>query len=436
VNLRSGRWARFLALLAVLMLVAAACGGDGDDGDDSGSATTRPGETTEPDEGPGGDPEPAPGFDGSTIRVGVVTPQTGIAAIIGNPLTNGNRAYFERVNSEGGIAGKYRVELTVVDSQYQAATGVQVYNSIKNDVVAFVQILGTPVVNAILPLLGDDNIVASPASLDSFWVPEQQLLALGTPYQIEAVNAMDWWFNQEGNEGDRACVLYQNDPYGEAGLEGVEFAAEEIGFEVGAKVAFAATDTDLSAQVNQLRSANCEVVFFVALPTATGGVMGAAEQIGFTPQWIGQAPSWIGAFAGNTYMQEHYVRAATGPDWGDTSSEGMAQMLEDLEAYTPDQAPDTYFAFGYAQAWALAQVLERAVERGDLSREGIVAAMNSVGTLSSGGLLGDYEYGPPEDRVPPRSTRIFRVDPDAPGGLSSITDEFTSEAAEAFEFDF
>ena len=38
---------------------------------------------------------PVPGFDGTTIRLGVVTPQTGPVQIIGNPLTNGNRVYFD-----------------------------------------------------------------------------------------------------------------------------------------------------------------------------------------------------------------------------------------------------------------------------------------------------------------------------------------------------
>ena len=49
---------------------------------------------------------------------------------------------------------------------------MQQYNAAKSGVTAFVQILGTAVVNATLPLLKSDGIVAGPASLDSFWVPE------------------------------------------------------------------------------------------------------------------------------------------------------------------------------------------------------------------------------------------------------------------------
>jgi ABC-type branched-subunit amino acid transport system substrate-binding protein len=435
---------RLLAALLALTLFAAACGDDdaapvddtearddpadgGDGGDDEGAG--------------GGDPEPGPGFDGETIRLGVVTPQTGAAAVIGNPLTEGNRVYFERINAEGGIAGKYKVELDVVDSQYQAQTGVQQYNSIKNDVVAFVQILGTAIVNAVLPQLKSDQIVAGPASLDSFWVPEPNLMALGGPYQIQAINAMDYWFNQEGNDpaGSTVCTMIQDDPYGEAGQAGVEFAAEEIGFEIAESARFAPTDTDFSAQVNRLNGAGCDVVFLVGLPSHTGSIMGTAAQLNFTPQWIGQSPTWVGILAASPvgpYLQENFLLMSEGPEWGDTSSEGMAQMLEDLEQYAPDQGPDIYFAFGYAQAWSMAQILERAVELGDLSREGILEAMETVGTISTGGLLGDYEYGTPEERQPPRASRVFRVNPDIPGGLEAVSDVFTSEAAEAFEFEF
>ena len=429
---------KILAAFFALSLVAAACGDDDDGGDGAASPDTE----TETEEGggeePAGEVEPGPGFDGETITLGVVTPQTGVAAVIGNPLTNGNRVYFEALNEEGGIAGQYPVELEVVDSQYQPQTGVQQYNSIKSDVVAFVQILGTPVVNAILPQLQNDGILAGPASLDSFWVPEENLMALGAPYQIQAINAMDYWFNQEGNDpaDTTVCTMIQDDPYGEAGQAGVEFAAEEIGFELAETARFAPADTDFSAQVNQLQDGGCELVFLVALPSHTGSIIGTSAQTGFTPQWIGQSPTWVGALAESQiapYLTENFLLMSEGPEWGDTSSEGMAQMIEDLEQYAPDQGPDIYFAFGYAQAWSMAQILETAVERGDLSQQGVIDAMAEVGTLETGGLLGEYEYGLPEDRVPPRASRVFSVNPDVPGGLEAVSEEFTSDAAEAFE---
>ena len=169
--MKRSKWAKLLVLLAAVALLAAACGGNGSDGGSSDNADSG----TDSTAAGGGAPDPAPGFDGSTITLGVITPQTGIAAVIGKPLTNGNQVYIDHLNAEGGIAGKYKVQLKVVDSQYTPSVAVQQYGATKGSVAAYVQILGTAVVNAILPQLKTDKIVAGPASLDSFWVPEQQL---------------------------------------------------------------------------------------------------------------------------------------------------------------------------------------------------------------------------------------------------------------------
>jgi ABC-type branched-subunit amino acid transport system substrate-binding protein len=425
---------RLLALLLALALVAAACGrGDDDDDDDAGGGP----DDTEAEGG--GEPEAGPGFDGTTITLGIITPTTGRAAIIGTPLTAGHQVYFDRVNAEGGIAGKYKVELVIEDNAYVPETTVQKYDKIKDDVAMFAQILGTPPTNAVLPRLKQDNIVAAPASLDAEWVREQNLLPVGGPYQVQVINAMDYVINEADGEGKETCILYQDDPYGEAGLEGLEFAGEQLDFEVGAKVTFAAGNTDWTAQINQLKDGSCELVLLVATPADAAGALGAAAQANFAPQWVGQSPTWLKIlYAGplKPYMEANFLLASEGPEWGDTSVEGMAQLLDDLKKYKPDQEPDGYFAFGYAQAWAVTQVLEAAVENGDLSREGIVEAMNGLDEITVGGLFGDYAWGEPADREPPRTSTVFKADLAQPVGVSAASEvNFTTDAAEAFDFE-
>lgn len=453
--MRSERWLRWVAVLAVVVLVAGACGDDGGDGAaDDGDGT----ETTEP----GGDAAGAPGFDGETITLGVITPQTGRAAVIGNPLTRGNRVFFQALNEEeGGIAGRYPVELTIADSRYEAPTAVQAYNRLKNEVVMFAQLLGTPIVDALLEQLEEDDVVAQPASLDSFWVREPNLLALGGPYQIQAINAMSWVDSGMPTDGaggsgggeealgqvadETICFAGHDDPYGDAGLEGLELAAEELGFEIAEEVRFAQSDEDPAGHapnVQRLAGAGCTVVFVTALPSTTGALLGAAAGGDYAPTWIGQSPTWVNALAASQlapYLEANFFLAAEGPEWGDTSVDGMARMIEDVEQYASDQAPDIYFTFGYAAAWSVAQVLEQAVESSDpenpeLSRSAILEAMESVDVIDTGGLLGDYEYGPADERVPPRGSRIFRVDSEAENPLVAVTDTLESDAARAFEF--
>ena len=420
-----------MTVLTALVLLASACGG----GRDDDSADEDDGGTEEN----GGEPATGPGFDGETIRLGVITPTSGRVAVIGEPLTNGNRAYWEYVNEElGGVAGKYQVELDIKDSAYDPPTAVQKYNEIKGDVVMFNQLLGTPIVNALLEQLTADNIVAQPASLDSFWVREQNLLPIGAPYQIQAINGINWWVTEGGgSEQSKICTLRQDDPYGEAGQEGVDFALEELGIELTDEATFSVGNPDFTAQITQLQGSGCDTVWLTSTPTDTAGALGKAAELGYAPQWLGQSPTWIGAFVESAlmpYLQANFVWISEGPEYGDTSAEGMSELIRIQEQYAPDQVPDIYFNFGYLESIAVHQVLEAAVENGDLSREGIVEAMNSIEELDFEGVFGTYGWGSPEDRDPPRANSIFRPNPDKDIGLELVVEEHEAPFAADFEF--
>src|SRR5436189_2377961 len=126
-------------------------------------------------------PPNVPGFNGSTIKLGAITPQSGLASVVGKPLTEGNRVYWDAKNAKGGVAGKYKVDLTIEDSQYQVETALQNYDAIKGDVVAFNQVLGTQIVKSILTRLKAENGFGGPASLEGTWVKEKNLMPIGTP---------------------------------------------------------------------------------------------------------------------------------------------------------------------------------------------------------------------------------------------------------------
>ncbi|MGI9615225.1 MAG: ABC transporter substrate-binding protein [Acidimicrobiales bacterium] len=439
---------RILAVVITLVLLSAACGSDdeesssagdgdaaaeadGDDGSDDGDSDdgdASPGELTE-----------GPGFDGSTIRVGVLSALSGPTAVIGTQLAAGKQVYFDYLNAEeGGVAGQYQVEIVLEDHLYDTATAVQKYGKIKDDVVIISQLMGTPSVFAALPLLEEDNLVASPASQDAFWVREQQLFPVIEPYQVDVINALSYYLGDGGGStDDTICAVIQNDLYGEAGLEGLEYSAEAFGFELAAAPRYGAGDQDFTAQVTELVNAECDMVFATALPTEFGGILGTAAQSGFAPRWIGQSPAWVDELAATDlapYLEANVWITALGREWGDPESATMTEMVDRVATYKPDQEPDYYFTFGYIQAWAVHQLLDEAVANGDLSREGIVSAMNGMSTIDFGDIGPAYEYGPPEDRNPPRGSTIFEVDVAKPFALGALASNVTSPEAEAYEF--
>jgi ABC-type branched-subunit amino acid transport system substrate-binding protein len=413
-----------VALLAALLLLSAACGRDDDKGGDASGG------------GSSGEVKTGPGFDGTTIKLGVITPLSGpVAPIFGIPITAGNQVYFDRVNAAGGIAGKYKIELVKEDNVYDPAQTKTKYAKIKGDVAMFGQILGTPPTKAVLADLKTDGIVASPASLDAAWVREPNLLPIGSTYQIQFINAADYLVNDKGFKGKPICMVAVEGEYGDAGIEGLEFAAKELGFKVAVTARYKPTDQDFTAQIQQLKNGKCAAVFLTALPTQTGQIIGGAAQQGFTPQWVGQSPTWAGPLAQSPVapvLQKYFLWTSEGTTWGDTSVEGMKQMLDDIKKYKPDQQPDVYFTFGYVQAIAVTALLEQAVENGDLSRAGILKAIEDV-KVDYKGLLGTYKYGKAAERDPSRETVLFSVDPAIPGALKKVQ-AVSSDAAKKLEF--
>jgi hypothetical protein len=82
------------------------------------------------------------------------------------------------------------------------------------------------------------------------------------------------------------------------------------------------------------------------------------------------------------------------------------------------------------QARAAHQVLERAVELGDLTPAGILSAANHSERLDFAGLTSDYPFGGPEFREPPRTTVLMR-----PGGrgVETVGDDLPRTGSTPFE---
>jgi ABC-type branched-subunit amino acid transport system substrate-binding protein len=330
------------------------------------------------------------------------------------------------------------VQVLLEDVTYaNPSTSVQKYQKIKSDVVMMAQILGTDHINTVLPLLTEDSVVAVPTTFDAEWVREPQLISWGPPYQISAINGIAYFLTEGGGAGKRICGLTIATGYGDAGLEGLNFAAKEMGFEVVTAARFKQDDQDFVAPITQLRNARCDAVFLVSLPGVTGRLLGAAAQLNFAPRWVALTPSWHPSLAESPlrdYLAQHLWLSWDGPEWGDTTVAGMRAMLDALQRFQPAQKPDPYFSAGWVIGHLTHQTLERAVAGGDLTRAGTLRAAEQLGTLTFDGLMSAYSYGPAAQRAPARASAIFKINPAKPMGMELIRPGFESDAAKKFAF--
>jgi ABC-type branched-subunit amino acid transport system substrate-binding protein len=422
----------FLAAAAVVAasLTLAACG-TGDANESSQAAAAGNGAVTA---GPGVD------VAAKTIRVGHLGALSGPAAALGKPVAAGHKTYFDALNARGGIDG-WKVELAVEDTGYQPQQHVQAYGAIKGD-IALLASFGSPTTKAIQPQFQREKLVTVPASFDSIWGTDPTVAPVGTPYSIDVANALDY-ATDGGAKKLEVGIIYQNDEYGADGLRGFEAAKDALGFTDAGRQAYKPGDSDFTAQVQKLKAAGADVVVVTALPSATGPIVGTAATLGFKPQWILQGPSYIeqlitedGTAEGKPTpvapaLKGSIVTSFSAP-WGEEGSAGMDQLIADQKEFAPKQTPSIYFALAYSQGKVVEQILRKAIQAGDLSRQGILTAKENLGEVDLGGITPAVTYTP-EGGPPSRQTLITKVDPQVPGFLKVVEAGHSSEVGDGID---
>ncbi len=381
-----------------------------------------------------------PGVDvaSKTITLGIISPYSGpVAAPIGVPLARGVEVYFDHVNANGGING-YKVKFIEKDSQYNPQIQVQQYNQIHNQVLMIADSLGTPTTFAIKDQAATDHMLISAATLSSALAREKYLIMVGTPYRLQVENAFDYVVNKLGVKNPATGIIYQNDEYGQDGLTGYKEAVAAYSLHDVGQASYAPTDKDFTAQVSQMKAAGAKYVFLTTIPLITASIIGTAAKLGYFPQFILQSPGWSNGLLAVTALKPLFTRlwvVGQGATWGDTSKPGMAQMLQDVAKYAPDQKPDGYFQFGYTESQITYAILKKAMANNDITRDGLFAAFSSLSSVNLGGLYPSVTYGSsPDQRVPTRDSVVFQIDPTQPNDVKALTLDFTGTAATQSHF--
>lgn len=412
-------------LVTVAALTLAACSGT-TNGSSSGGGD---GEVTQ-----------GAGFDGETIKVGILNPTSGpLGAGAGLPVLEGIQLRVDRINSQGGIAGEYPIELTVGDTEYNPQVALTAYNSMVGDITMVGSILGTGVVNALLPELAADDTLAFPLTDDAAFARNPNLMSIRPTYQVSFINGLLWMYEQDGGEDLNYCMLRQDDASGEAYHGGVVYGLDSIGVTLAEDVTFPNDTTDFTGQVQRLSRADCDVVALGAAAPFAQGIIAASVQLDFTPKWVtlmSGVPLFLMGSPSEDYIAEHFIVSGVGTAWGDLAVPGMAELVADYEEFgDPTKEPDaSLWQVGYAYAIAMETLLEEAVNRGEISPAALLDISHTDGfTVDTGGLTPTATFGDPAKRQPPTETVIFGIDPAVQGFLSVIDSGFDTDAAKSFQ---
>jgi ABC-type branched-subunit amino acid transport system substrate-binding protein len=93
--------------------------------------------------------ETGPGVSDDTITLGVLTDQSGPFAGASKGIAQGRQLFWDARNADGGVCDR-NVEFTVNDHAYNAQNATTLYADMQPDVLAFDELLGSPMIDALL----------------------------------------------------------------------------------------------------------------------------------------------------------------------------------------------------------------------------------------------------------------------------------------------
>lgn len=329
-----------------------------------------------------------------TVRIGTLNDESGPAATIGKPYAIGKRVLAAQVNAGGsGILPEgWKIELVEKDHGYNPQKSVQAYNQIKDQVLFIATSFGTPNTLPLRPMLERDNMIALPASLSSEMAKHKYTIPGGTSYEVGAMRGMDHVVATAKDKAKiKAGIIYQQDDYGMDGLNGWKAAAVHHGVTIVSEQTITPGQKDFAAVITALKAAGATHVLLTVLPSATGPILGTAAQLHYAPRWIGSTPTWIDAFFNPEVIPskvfDNFEWISVLPYWGEKVP-GMDAFVAAYEKFGKEMGPpDFYILFSYVQGLYACEILSRAIAQNDVTRDGLMKAVQGVANFTGGGLL-------------------------------------------------
>ena len=171
----------------------------------------------------------------------------------------------------------------------------------------------------------------------------------------------------------KAAVLYNRAQAYSSGLRtDFDKAMKKLGGEVVSEEAYSDGDTDFSAQLNEIKSANPQFIYIPGYYTEVVTIAQQARKIGLTCPLIG-GDGWVsdelknaGHALDGCYFSDHYAKEDSRPE-----------VKAFLDKYTAQygQAPDSMAALGYDAMNLLADAIKRAKS---LDGKDLSTAINST----------------------------------------------------------
>lgn len=338
------------------------------------------------------------GVTDKEILLGQSAAFSGPAKALGTELWRGAQAAFSEANGAGGVHGR-QVRVVAYDDGYDGArTLTNTVKLIEGDkVFALFGYVGTPTLVAALPTL----LKAQPSGLFLFSDFTGAQVQREEPFKNVVFNVRASYRQEtqalvDAFAGDLALkkigVFFQNDPYGQSGLDGVKRALLAKHLAVVASASYERNlpyETSMASQVKVLKAANADAIVMVGAYTQCAAFIRDLRAAGYQG-WVANL-SFVGADALLRLLKKEggdltakLVNSQVVPNWADSTIPLVAQYaaaMDKAQPHLPAELLDpsyeaqkrSFVSFeGYINARLFLKIANAV--KGDLTRAGFTQA--------------------------------------------------------------
>jgi ABC-type branched-subunit amino acid transport system substrate-binding protein len=318
------------------------------------------------------------GVTANSIRFGMSSPLSGPTGAYGQQMKQGIEACFARINALGGIHGR-KLELVALDDGYETAPAVANAKRLieQEKVFALVGFYGSSPTAAVVPVLDAAGVplIGTVSGAESLRKPmNKHMFHLRASYGDETAAIVK---NLTTVGITRVAVFYQDDGFGQAGLQGVKDA---LAFHKLAPVATASVprnSTEVASAVAEIARADAQAVVMVSLYRPTAEFIRLMRAKGAAPFFVALSPvgtDQLIAELGPQNTRGIQVSQVIPSPWVD-KLEVVREYKKALASHAKEAYPSYYGLEGYINAKLAIAALERVGS--NPSREKLMSALRS-----------------------------------------------------------
>ncbi|MEZ5613982.1 MAG: ABC transporter substrate-binding protein [Rhodocyclaceae bacterium] len=334
-----------------------------------------------------------PGISNNSLLIGQTGVFSGPVAEPGLQYRAGAQLYFDAVNAKGGVFGR-QIKLVSYDDKFNPKLAAENAKKLINEdkVFALFGIIGTGATAATIPFADKQAIpvVGSLSGSDGLRNAKfKRLFHTRASYSDE----MGKMVEQLKTTGVRSiAVVYQDDAFGKAGLKSAQSAFERQGAKPVIEMPIDPGKLDaLDATVAKVAKTEPAAIIMVTAGKASTAFIRAYLKTGSRPQFFGVSVLSAKALLADLGADARGIVIAQVVPSPLRSSYGISK--EFLAATRNANSKDiTYNSLeGYLSAKVFVEALRRAGK--DLTRDKLVAALDSMDNYDLGGFVIDYSGG-------------------------------------------